>query len=155
MPDVNPSQSKKMEDNIDIKKAHQVYLAHNVLNLGFYVYFIMRIFNVADMRNATEGIGWPVIIGFILILNFLRGYAKKIGGGADNPIRTIKNAKILSFAASGLFLGGVLLAIGVEPMAIWISILCIPTYITAIALTLKKMPGDETELLDDFFEEEL
>jgi hypothetical protein len=142
-----------MSEIVDIPKARKIYLAVNLLNLAFYIFFIMRIFNFANVRSEKL-VAWPVIIGFIVLLNALRLWAKKVGGGIDNPIRATKVPKILSYSASGLFLAGILLAILVHPMLIWISILCIPTFITAIVISFQNIEKEESELLDDFFEEE-
>jgi len=143
-----------MTETVDITKARKIYLAVNLLNLAFYIFFIMRIFNFANVRRSSEIVAWPVIIGFIVLLNVLRSWAKKVGGGIDNPIRGSKVPKILSYTASGLFLAGILLAIMVHPMTIWISILCIPTFVAAIVLSFQNIEKEESELLDDFFEEE-
>ena len=143
-----------MSKNANLQKANNLYLAHNLLNLGFYIYFILRMFNVADMGNFTQDIGLPVILVLVLALNLIRSHAKKISGGAENPLKKIHSAKILSFAASGLFLGGILLAVIADPQAIWVSVLCVPTYAIAIYVTLKTVQINETDIIDDVFDEE-
>jgi hypothetical protein len=142
-----------MVNKQDITKANQIYLFHNLLNLAFYSYFILRIFNVADLRGLTEGVSLYIIIAIILVLNLLRVYAKKLGG-IENPIRKMTRPKVLSFSASVLFMLGVMMSLMLDPRSIWISVLCVPAKAIAIILTLKTIGTDDNELLDDIFDDE-
>ncbi|UKN01283.1 hypothetical protein K6119_16260 [Paracrocinitomix mangrovi] len=138
------------ENPKDEQKALKLYFVTNLLNVLFYIYLLARFLNIGDTRNLTKGIHLYFIIGLILLVTYIRNQAKKAGGDMPNPIISNKTAKILHFSATGIFLLGIFLTVAKLKFGVFISLLCIPLEIAAIAVSFKPFNSsqDKEDLLD-------
>ena len=106
-----------------MRKALTVYHILNVLHVVFYGYIMIRALNIGNARALIQGNSRIILIIYALTFIGLSYLAKKLGDGMDNPIRTVKWARILHYSSLAIFVLSFLLYYKYNPSFIYLMIL--------------------------------
>lgn len=112
---------------------------------------MIRALNIGNARALIQGNSKVILIVYAVVYIVLSYLAKKIGDGLDNPMRTVKWARILHFSSLGIFVTSFLLYYKYHPSFIYLIIVSFPVDIIAIILAHKATAVIEKrdDLLDD------
>src|SRR5688572_11559795 len=134
-----------------MKKALLIYHIVNLMHMLFYVYIMIRGLNIGNLRGVLEGNSRLLLIGYIVLIIALSYYAKKIGNGLENPMRTVKNARILHFVSLAVFVVAFVVILRGGENFIYLMLLSFPIDFFAfiIAYRHSQIVEKPKDLLDD------
>ncbi len=132
-------------------KALRIYLLVNCLSLLFLVCFMVWVLNYQDVKGIVGGYFYVILISYVIGINGLSAFAKKVGNGLLNPVRTVDKAKQIGYARMAVFLGGIFCSIYINRSFIYLALLAIPLDVIKIYIAHSAVgEKEESELLDDF-----
>lgn len=136
---------------MDRAKALKIYLFVNCFSILFMIFILAWIFRIPQLSFINRTSYWLIILPYVIVINLINTYAKKIGNGLLNPVRTNKKAVYFKYASLAFFLGGILLGILLDKSYMYIALVAIPleVYRVYIAHT-NEAEKVETDLIDDF-----
>jgi hypothetical protein len=86
-----------------MKRALQIYHIVNLMHIVFYVYIVVRTLNIGNARALIQGNALYIFIAYALALILLNRYAKKLGDGFENPMKTLQWPRILHACSIAVF----------------------------------------------------
>ena len=112
---------------------------------------MFRALNIGNARALIQGNSKIILVAYAGVYIGLSYLAKKLGDGLDNPIRTVKWARILHFTSLAIFVCAFLLYYKYNPSFIYLMILSFPVDVIAIILAYNATTTIEKrdDLLDD------
>jgi hypothetical protein len=132
-------------------KALRIYLLVNCLSLLFLIGFLIWVFNYLELKLVIGSYFYVIFLIYFIGINGLNAYAKKIGNGLINPVRTVDKAKYIGYARMVVFLGGIMCGLYIDQKYTYIALAAIPLDIIRIYIAHNAVSEvEETELLDDF-----
>jgi hypothetical protein len=73
------------------------------MHIVFYVYIVVRTLNIGNARALIQGNSLYIFIAYMLAFILLGQYAKKIGEGLENPMKTLLWPRILHACSIAVF----------------------------------------------------
>lgn len=140
-----------------MKRALQVYHIVNLLHIFFYGYILIRALNIANARAIIQGNSLYILIAYLVIIIGLSRYAKKIGNGLENPMKTVNTARMLHFISIVIFVLAFILFQRYDKNFILLVFLSFPIDVVAFIFAYRgsTIREQRTDLLDDFSDDKL
>lgn len=138
-----------------MRRALYIYHFLNLLHIAFYAYIMVRALNIANARAIIQGNSIYILIGYVVVYLGLSMYAKNIGKGLENPMRTVKWARILHFLSLAIFVAAFVLFQRYDQKYIYLMLVSFPVDVFAFILAYRnsQLINRPNDLLDDFSED--
>lgn len=138
-----------------MKRALQIYHVVNLLHILFYAYILIRVLNIGNARDIIRGNSLYILIAYILVIVGLGMYAKSIGKGFENPMKTVRTARILHFISIAVFVLAFILFRRFNENFIFLILLSFPIDIIAFIIAYRNsvIPEKRSDVIDDFSED--
>ncbi|MBI3133914.1 MAG: hypothetical protein HYZ14_04485 [Bacteroidetes bacterium] len=140
-----------------MRRALNIYHLVNLLHILFYAYLMVRVLNIGNIRGLVEGNSRLILIGYFIVFIALTYYARKVGNGLENPMRTVPLARILHFISLAVFVLAFVLFSQLGRGYIYLMLLSFPIDSIAFIIAYRNSQPQEKDadnLLDDFSDSE-
>jgi len=138
-----------------MRKALQIYHVINVLHIVFYAYILIRAMNVGNARAIIQDNSLYILLVYVAVVIGLNFYAKKIGNGFENPMKTVRTARILHFVSIVIFVLAFILFQRYDQRYILLILLSFPIDIVAFIFAYKNsiIPEERQDVIDHFLDD--
>ena len=139
-----------------MRKALRIYHLINILHIIFYAYILVRALNVGNARAIIQNNSLYILLVYVAVVIGLNFYAKKIGNGFENPMKTVKAARILHFVSIVIFVLAFILFQRYDQRYILLILLSFPIDIIAFIIAYRSsiIPEERHDLIDHFLEDD-